>query len=136
MKQKYVLDYSVQTTSEPLLWHVVKNWDLKINILRAKVSEGQVGNLLVELEHPSEEIFNEAIGWLEKRGVSCTPVSKRLNWKEEACIHCGACTAVCFSGALSMDRESWQLQVDATRCTACELCIKACPMATFSLDFG
>lgn len=136
MIRKYVLDYSAETTSEPLLWHIVKTWDIKINILRAEISAGQEGNLLVEMEQEDEEVLEKAVVWLESRGVSCVSVSKRLSWDEEACIDCGSCTGVCFSGALSMDRVSWELVVDSERCTACGLCVPSCPMACFSLDFG
>lgn len=136
MKRKYVLDYSAETTSQPLLWHIVKTWDIKINILRAEISAGQEGNLLVEMEHADEGTLEQAVVWLEAQGVSCVSVSKRLAWQDDRCIDCGSCTGVCFSGALAMDRATWELVVESEKCTACGLCVTSCPMACFSLDFG
>ena len=69
----------------------------------------------------------------EERGFGSSDI---LHIDPEACIDCGSCTGVCFSGALSMDRVSWELVVDSERCTACGLCVPSCPMACFSLDFG
>jgi len=53
MAGKYVLGYSADTVSEPILWKLTKDFDIRVNILRAEISPGQEGNLLVELDTPS-----------------------------------------------------------------------------------
>ncbi|MFA6507992.1 MAG: NIL domain-containing protein [Treponemataceae bacterium] len=136
MKGKYVLGYSAETASEPILWKLVKEYDIRVNILRAEISPGQEGNMLVEFDVDEERKIQSAIAWIESIGVSCVSVAKRLSWNEEACVDCGACAGVCFSGAIAMDRNSWKLEVDRDKCTACGLCVKACPFACFLLDFG
>ncbi|MFW6181130.1 MAG: 4Fe-4S binding protein, partial [Spirochaetota bacterium] len=41
---------------------------------------------------------------------------------------CGACTAVCPSGALCIsNRASMEVVFDQDRCIGCGLCIPACP---------
>jgi ferredoxin len=136
MKAKYVFGYAADTVSEPILWRLVKDFDIKVNIIRAEVSPGQEGNLLVEMETADSEKLDSAIAWIESIGVSCVPVSKRLTWNEQTCVDCGACSGVCFSGALALDRQSWRLTVDREKCNACGLCVTACPFACFALDFG
>ncbi|MFA6696533.1 MAG: 4Fe-4S dicluster domain-containing protein [Sphaerochaeta sp.] len=48
-------------------------------------------------------------------------------------MDCGACTAVCSSGALWMDSEA-KLQFDVSHCVVCGLCVHACPMRLFEVS--
>jgi len=136
MKSKYVLSYAADTVSEPILWKLVKDYDLSVNILRASISPGQEGNLLVEFDVVDEVKFAHALAWIDSIGVTCVSVAKRLSWEEAKCIDCGGCSGVCYSGAITLDRSTWKLVVDPDRCVACGACVKACPFACFALDFG
>ncbi|WP_304225603.1 NIL domain-containing protein [Gracilinema caldarium] len=136
MAGKYVLGYSAETVSEPILWKLTKDFDIRVNILRAEISPGQEGNLLVELDAENEAKLDSALAWLDSIGVTWVNVAKRLSWDEERCIDCGGCSGVCFSGAITLDRTSWKLVVDRDKCIACGGCVKACPMGCFALDFG
>ena len=71
--------------------------------------------------------------WLNQTGIIVSEMVKELNFQQEGCINCGACTAVCSPKALSMDRD-WKLVYDADLCVLCSLCIQACPMQLFSLS--
>jgi len=136
MAGKYVLGYSAETVSEPILWKLTKDYDIRVNILRAEISPGQEGNLLVELDAESDGKLEAALAWLDTIGVTWVNVSKRLSWDETRCIDCGGCSGVCFSGAITLDRSTWKLVVDRDKCIACGGCVKACPMGCFTLDFG
>jgi len=136
MKAKYVLTYGAEAVSEPLLWKLVKDYDVKVNILRASISPGQEGNLLVEFDVEDADRMAKAVAWVESTGVACVSVSKRLSWDEERCVDCGSCSGVCFSGAITMDRSAWKLAVDRDACVACGSCVKACPFGCYALDFG
>jgi len=52
----------------------------------------------------------------------------------EKCVHCGACTSICASGALSMDAPAWTLEFHPGRCNACRRCIRSCPVGAISAD--
>ena len=43
------------------------------------------------------------------------------------CTHCGACTAVCPTGALSIQRPRMTVRFNQKKCSVCELCVPACP---------
>jgi ferredoxin len=140
MAEKYVLGYDSGKVSEPILWKLIKDFNVQVNILKASISPGLEGSLLVELHaeqnNDGENPIDKALAWLASIGVSCVSVAKRLTWDEDRCVDCGGCTGPCFSGALTMDRETWKLQVNKDKCTACGNCVKACPFGCYNLDFG
>jgi ferredoxin len=135
MKEKYILEYSSSVVDEPVVYTLVKQYDIRVNILRAEISPGREGNMLVELESDPDNLARSR-DYLAGHGVRMIPISQYLGFEAELCVHCGACTGVCFSGCLSMDEASWELVVDREKCIACGLCLKACPFGLFSLKFG
>ncbi len=134
MKEKYVLSYSQDAVGDPIIYALIKKYDVMVNILRAEVTPGQEGRLLLELDGAEGRIA-EAVAYLESREVTCLPASRAILWKEDGCVDCGACTGVCFSGALDLERASARLELKRELCIGCGLCVKACPFGLFSLAF-
>lgn len=132
MKKRYALRFSPTLVEQPLVSKLVRTYDVDINILNADVASGRGGKLVVELSG-SEEALKKSVLWLNQTGVIVSEMVKELNFQQEGCINCGACTAVCSPKALSMDRD-WKLVYDADLCVLCSLCIQACPMQLFSLS--
>lgn len=135
MREKYILEYSSAVVDDPVIYTLVKRFDIKVNILRAEISSGQEGSMLVDLEADPERLA-ECREYLASLSVSLAPISRSLSVREEDCVHCGSCTGVCFSGCLSMKAPDWELAVDRDKCIACGLCAKACPFGLISLKFG
>lgn len=134
VKRRLILRFPPQSGDKPLSYVLVKDYDISINILKAEVMPGKRGSLLLEVE-ASEHNLQKGIEYLEAHQVDVQPLEKRIKLKQEACISCGNCTAVCFAGALTMDPETWELHFDKDQCVACELCVKACPLKLFEIDF-
>jgi L-aspartate semialdehyde sulfurtransferase ferredoxin len=135
MKEKFILEFSSDVVEEPVVYTLVKRFDIKVNILRAEISSGQEGSMLVELEGDSEKLA-EGTAYLDSLSITLSPISRSLSIREADCTHCGSCTGVCFSGCLRMDSERWELVMDREKCIACGLCVKACPFGLISLKFG
>ncbi len=135
MKHRYILEYSSSMVDEPIIYTLIKDFDVKVNILRAEVSPGHEGSMLVELEGEAEDI-SRGMDYLSGRDIRLMTIAQSLSFREELCVDCGACTGVCFSGCLTMDAAKWELAVDREKCIACGLCVKACPFGLFSLKFG
>jgi ferredoxin len=135
MKERFILEYSSQVVDEPVIYTLVKNFDVKVNILRAEISPGREGSMLVELEGGSGNL-SDCRDYLLSHAVRMLTISQSLGFRTEECVHCGACTGVCFSGCLTMKAPDWELLVDREKCIACGLCVKACPFGLFSLQFG
>ncbi len=134
-KKRVVLTFPPELAEVPITYHLVKDFDLSLNILKAKIVPGEEGKLVLELANGCEERILEGIDFIRKQGVLVEPVSKEIALDEEDCIHCGACTAVCQSKALSMDPVSAQLNFDREQCIVCELCVKACPVRVIKVAF-
>jgi ferredoxin len=135
MKKRLVLTFPVNHVDEPVTYRLIKDYDIIVNILNADITPGREGKLLLEMKAPRENL-DRAIQYIESINVAWNPVKKSILLKEEDCIHCGSCTAVCFAEALTMDPESRELVFKPQKCIACELCITACPLQLFDLDFS
>lgn len=133
-KKRVVLTFPSELTEKPLTYHLVKDFDLAINILKAKITPGEEGTLVVELSNGSLQKIEEGLDFLVRQGVEIEPLSKRITLEEEECIHCGSCTAVCNSRALSIGEEN-RLVFDRDKCIVCELCVTACPMRIIKVTF-
>ncbi len=134
-KQRMVLQFPAGTVDEPITYTLIKEYDVMINILNADISHGREGSLLVEISGEQESV-EVARKYLKSKSVKISPVVKTILFEQAECINCGVCSSVCYPGALEMDRESRELHFFPEKCVACELCIKACPLQLFELNFG
>lgn len=134
MKQRFILNFPMNHTEEPLTYVLIKTYDIKVNILKAAISAGG-GELLIEAE-ADEKNMQAGLEYLRKNNVGIEAVDKKIHFKKDGCIDCGACTAVCFPNALTMDKNTWELQFNSEKCVVCGYCIKACPLRLFETTFG
>ncbi|MCX7842053.1 MAG: 4Fe-4S binding protein [Clostridia bacterium] len=124
---KVSLYYPANTVAKPITYKLVKDYDLQINILHADISLNKVGKLVIDITG-TEWNIEAGLKFIEDQGIKYKLFTKTIIWQEDSCVHCGACTAVCPSGALSMDKKEWTLTFDKEKCMVCELCVKACPL--------
>ena len=133
--KRFVLTFSPEATYEPITYNLIKKYDIRVNIVKADVSPGKIGHLVMEMTAPAR-VLKEGMEYIRKQNVECEPIDKKITCREDLCIHCGACSAVCFAGALTMHRHNAQLLFEPEKCVVCELCLKACPLKLFSIDLG
>jgi Pyruvate/2-oxoacid:ferredoxin oxidoreductase delta subunit len=130
---KVAIYFPTNIIARPITYHLVKDYDLLVNILNADVSLDKVGKLVMDITGKEENI-DKGLNFINEQGADYKLIAKTVVWQEEACVHCGACTAVCPSGALHMDKDDWQLNFDKEKCLACELCINACPLRVMCIS--
>jgi ferredoxin len=123
---KVGLEFPPDKADQPIVTQLVR-CGLSFNILRAYISPGKKGYMILELVGTNEGI-SDAIGYLEKLGITVKVYTDSVIHYEEKCIHCGACTSVCPSGALVMDTDTWELKFTMDKCLLCGHCVRACPM--------
>ncbi len=126
IKHKVVLLFPAAVVEQPFLYHLVKDYDLFINILRANINPKKEGRLVVELSG-EEKNYEKGVRFLESGGIEVLPFEQQMIWNEERCTHCGACTVMCPTGALEMSRPDMIVRFDGDKCVVCEHCFKACP---------
>ncbi|MDA8335805.1 MAG: 4Fe-4S binding protein [Peptococcaceae bacterium] len=130
--RRIVLRFNAANVDEPIIYRLAKDYDLVFNILKANVSPQLEGSLVMELKG---ERYQEGLAYLEARGVSVQPLSQEVVRSGERCTSCGACTAVCPTGALSLSRPAMQVEFDKDECVLCQLCVAACPVRAMEVHF-
>ncbi len=132
-----ILDFPPQVAQKPLICHLVKEYDLLVNILKAQISSRSEGHMVLEMSSAGKAGFNKGISFLKDQGVRISTPEHKIYKDEEICTHCGACTAVCSTGALYIKRPEMEVIFDLDKCSLCERCILTCPsraMGLFSQD--
>lgn len=126
-KKRVVLTFPPTISGEPLTYRLIKDYDLRINILRASINPRKEGKLVLEIENGSDQAIEAGLDFLRSRGVTVEALAREITWDKQECVNCGACTAVCTTAALRL-QDDGTLAFDDSRCTACEMCVQACPL--------
>ncbi len=121
-----ILRFSKTIAHKPIVCSLVREYDLTFNILNATVLPRKEGVLVLEL-YGNKKNFKQGVKYLEDQGVLVQNAGQEVERSEKVCTHCGACTAVCPTGALYICRPEMAVEFDQKKCSVCELCVPACP---------
>ena len=121
-----VLRFPKTAAQNPIVCYLTKDYDLIFNILNAAILPRKEGIMVLELSGTRKN-FNEGVKYLESQGVQVQNASQEVKRNFRICTHCGACTAVCPTGALSVIRPEMVVDFDQKKCSICELCVPTCP---------
>jgi len=125
-KKRVVLTFPPSLVGQPITYHLVKDYDLMLNILRATVTPNEQGRLVLELTGLRKQL-EDGIAYLKALGVEVQPLAQDIRWHEDKCTHCTACIPACPTQAMALDRTVMEVSFHKERCIACELCISVCP---------
>ncbi|MHC1609247.1 MAG: 4Fe-4S binding protein [Candidatus Methanofastidiosia archaeon] len=134
MKTKVIFTFPPEIVEKPISHTLMKEFDLWINILRAKIEPSEGGKLVIELQGDEENI-KAGIELAERSGVGVTLLEHDVLWDKELCVDCGACISLCPTQALTLDRDTFKLNFDFGRCVACGSCAQVCPVKAISINF-
>ena len=134
VSKKIVLHFPKRLVDRSIVSRLVKEYDLDFNILKALITPEEEGLLVLELSG-EQQAYDKGIRYLSKTGVRIQSLSQDVLRNEERCTHCGACIAICPSGAFEMDPISRRVNFYNEKCVACGLCIKACPPRAMEVHF-
>ncbi len=121
-----ILRFPKTVVHKPLVCQLVRDYDLMFNILNARVLPRREGILVLELSG-SRKNFKQGVQFLKDQGIQVQSAEQEIKRGNDLCIHCGACTAVCPTGALYVQRPEMIVAFDQKKCSVCELCVPACP---------
>ncbi|MBN3033670.1 MAG: 4Fe-4S binding protein [Candidatus Saganbacteria bacterium] len=133
--KKIVLTFPKSKIDKPIVYKLIKDYDLVFNIMKASITPDQEGHMVLELSGEPGHI-DRGIQFLKEQGVRVEPLSKEIKVDWDKCVQCGACVAICPTGALYVkDRKTMEVVFDPEKCIACELCIRPCPPRAIKVHF-
>ncbi len=121
-----ILRFPKTEVQKPIVCYLAKDYDLTFNILNASVFPRKEGIMVLEL-FGSKKNYQEGVKYLREQGVHVQNASQEIKRVKKKCTHCGACTAVCPTGALSVHRPEMSVDFNQKICSVCELCVPTCP---------
>ncbi|MFP3910564.1 MAG: NIL domain-containing protein [Desulfobacteraceae bacterium] len=134
-KKTLSLRFPKKMVDEPIAVNLVKKFDLSFNILKATIYPRKEGFMVLELSGHKKN-FQRGVRYLKSIGIRVESIGQDIKRNEELCFHCGACTAVCATGALHIKRPEMTVEFDKERCSACEWCVAACPARAMEVRFN
>jgi ferredoxin len=112
---------------KPILYHLVKDYNLIVNVFRAKVTPDEEGYLVLDVTGTPEDI-EKGLDFVRTFRVTVNEAGKGLTWDAERCTHCGACLTHCPTHALHLsDTATREVSFNAEKCIECQACIRVCP---------
>ena len=133
--RKLLLYFPKSMTETPIVYRLVKDYDLTVNIYRAKVTPDEYGYLVLDVTGDESDI-NKAICFVETFNVRISDTERGLTWNKEKCTSCGNCLTHCPTHALHLAEDgSRRVVFDAELCIDCLSCIKNCPYGACSSIF-
>ena len=121
-----ILRFPKSEVKKPIVCHLARDYDLIFNILNATVLPRKEGIMVLELSGTRRN-YKRGVSYLKSQGVHVKNASQEIKRNNRKCTHCGACTAVCPTGALAVDRPEMRVEFKQKACSVCELCVAACP---------
>ena len=127
MKKRVTLTFPKRAVQIPITYRLAKDFNVAANIIRAQVAPNQMGKLVVELSGDIDEL-DCAIEWMRRYNIQVSLTLGEIVIDEDVCVHCGLCTGVCPTEALTLHPETFKLAFTRSRCIVCEQCIPTCPV--------
>jgi ferredoxin len=134
ISKKIVLHFPKRLVDQPIVFHLVKQYNLEFNILKALFTQEEEGLMVLELRGDRRD-YDQGIRYLSETGVKIQALSQDVTRNEDRCTHCGACVTVCPTNAFEVEPSTKEVLFYNDKCVACELCIKTCPPRAMELHF-
>lgn len=134
MKKRVTLTFPRRSVQMPVTYRLAKDFNVAANIIRAQVAPNQIGKLVVELAGDIDAL-DAAIDWMRTQDINVSFASREISIDEDVCVHCGLCTGVCPTEALTLDPQTAMLTFTRSRCVVCEQCIPTCPVNAIATSF-
>jgi ferredoxin len=134
VSKRIVLHFPKRLVDRPIVYRLVKDYNLEFNILKAFFTQEAEGLMVIEISGEQNN-YDKGIRYLTESGVRIQSLSQDVTRNEQRCTHCGACITICPTDAFELDPLTKQVNFDNERCVACGQCIKACPPRAMELHF-
>lgn len=120
---------------KPIIYHLVKDHNLIVNVFRAKVTPEEEGYLVLDVTG-TEEAIQGGIDFVKTFNVTVNYSGKGVVRDEEKCNHCGYCLPYCPSDSLKIeDSATRKVVYNESACIECLACIRICPYGACTSAF-
>lgn len=133
-KKRIVLIFPPHLIEQPVTYNLIKEYQVMVNILKAKIIPRQEGRLVIEMAGEAEAL-ERAEAYLSSQGITIEPLAQKMRYFQDRCIHCTACVPICPTGARDLDRETMLVSFKEEKCVLCELCPQVCPRRAMEIIF-
>ena len=133
-EDRIVLHIPANLVTEPLIYRLVKDFDIAVNILKAEVVENDEGLMVLAIQG-RESSLKKGKAFLRNQGVRLRALQRDVRINKDLCTHCGACTGQCPTAALYLN-DDYELEFDPEKCIACGHCAVACTYNAVEVMFA
>ncbi len=132
--RRLILSYPPDVVQEPVTYQLVKDYDLKINILKARILPREGGRLVMELSGRKDSL-ESALTYLASLGIDVKTLIREVKQDKDKCLSCTACVPLCPTGALHLEEDGFEVVLDHDKCVVCEVCVTVCPYRAIDIMF-
>ena len=133
--KRLLLYFPKSETEKPIVYHLVKDYDLVINIFRAKVTPEEYGYLVLDVTG-SEENIARGMDFVRTLNVQVDEAQKGVRWDRALCTMCTNCIPHCPTKALHVaERTTMEVAFASELCVECLSCLENCPYGACSSIF-
>jgi ferredoxin len=135
LTRKLMLFFPRCECEKPIIYHLVKDHNLVVNVYRAKVTPEEEGYLVLDVTGTEADIEG-GMDFLNTFNVTINTTGKGVTRDEERCTHCGQCVAHCPTAALHIpDAATREVVYNEAKCIECLACIRVCPFGACASAF-
>lgn len=133
--RKLMLYFPRCECEKPIIYHLVKDYDLVVNVFRAKVTPEEEGFLVLDVTG-TQDAIDRALAFVKTFNVTVNYSGKGVTRDETRCTHCGLCVTYCPTDALHISNKATREVVyNETDCIECLACIRVCPYGACASAF-
>jgi ferredoxin len=125
--KKMMLFFPKCECEKPIIYHLVKDHNLVVNVFRAKVTPEEEGYLVLDVTGTEGDI-ERGMDFVKTFNVTISYTNKGVIRDKEKCTHCGLCVAYCPTRALCITNDATrEVLYNEDDCIECLACIRICP---------
>lgn len=133
--KKVLVRFPPSKAELPVVYHLVKDYDLLVNILRAAVSADQDGYLALDVSGSDQDI-QRGMDFIRQANLKVDETTIGVTWDADRCSECGNCLPHCPTHALYIsDSAHRRIRFDPGLCVECLSCLANCPFGACTSVF-
>ena len=132
MDKKIKIDFNEGNVQGSVAYILVSEFNLVPNILKAEIDGDGSGVMIVSIV-ADDDTMKACIERLNSLGYIASTMVSHITHDDERCFSCGACTSLCPTKSIFLDKDTYEFRMNPDSCIACGSCIDSCSVKALSL---